>query len=191
MGYLRALLPRLTLRQVVMIGLPLGVLGGGGIATAALLIFLGASGGTIRPAPKQPIAFDHSRHAGELGIPCEFCHRGTETQAAATIPSVEQCMFCHNVVGKDNPEVQILVKYWEQNEAVEWVRVHRLPDHTRFVHEAHIRAGVACATCHGEVQTMKVVRQAVNLNMGTCMSCHRLNQKEGGAPLLDCSTCHK
>lgn len=186
MRTLRALLPRLTLRQAVMIVVPLGVLGGGAIATAALLVFLGAAGGSIRPGPIQPIPFDHTRHAGELGIPCEFCHRGVETQAAATIPSVEQCMFCHRVVGKDNPEVQALVAHWEQNEAIEWVRVHRLPDQVRFVHEAHIRAGLACSTCHGDVQTMKVVKQAVNLNMGMCMNCHR----ERGAS-LDCATCHK
>ncbi len=162
------------------------MLGGGAIVSAAVLIFIGARGGTLRPAPEQPIAFDHVRHAGELGIPCEFCHRGVEKQAAATIPSVEQCMFCHTVVGRDNPEVELLVAYWEQNEAIDWVRVHRVPDHVRFVHEAHILAGLDCSTCHGQVATMTVVKQVENLNMGMCMGCHR----EKGAS-LDCATCHR
>ena len=186
MESIRALLPRLTLRQLVVLSGIGVVLGAGGIATAAVLIFLGARGGTLRPAPEQPIAFDHVRHAGELGIPCEFCHRGVETQAAATIPSLEQCMFCHTVVGKENPEVQLLAAHWEEGRAVDWVRVHRLPDHVRFVHEAHILAGLECSTCHGEVPTMKVVKQVENLNMGMCMACHR----EMSAS-LDCATCHK
>ena len=162
------------------------VLGGGAIASMALLAFLGAKGGTLRPAPEQPIAFDHSRHVGELGIPCEFCHRGVAEQPSATIPSVEQCMFCHSVVARENPEVQLLVAHWEQNLAVDWVRVHRLPDHVRFVHEAHILAGLECSTCHGDVQSMKVVKQVENLNMGMCMACHRENSAS-----LDCATCHK
>lgn len=186
MQALKALLPRLTIRQAAIVGGVLFVLGGVHIAAAVVLIFLGARGGTLRPAPEQPIAFDHSRHAGELGVPCEFCHRGADEQAAATIPSVEQCMFCHSVVGKDNPEVELLVAHWEEERAVDWVRVHRLPDHVRFVHEAHISAGLECSTCHGQVETMKVVKQVENLNMGMCMSCHR--QKSAS---LDCATCHK
>ncbi len=76
MEYLRALLPRITRTQVIIIGLATApvVLGGAGVL--AVLLFLMASGGTVTPAPDQPIAFDHTVHAGEAKIPCEFCHRG-------------------------------------------------------------------------------------------------------------------
>jgi len=161
-------------------------LGGGALVTILVLIFLGAAGGTLTPGPTQPIPFDHSIHAGTNAIACEFCHSGVDKQAAATIPSVEQCMFCHNVVGKALPNVQALADRWESQQAIDWVRVHRLPDTVGFVHEPHIRAGIDCATCHGDVTTFAVMRQVRSLNMGDCMACHRQN----GAP-LECATCHK
>ena len=204
MKLLRAFMPRLTGRQLAFIVIPLTVMGLATASAVAVLIFLGASGGTIRPAPTQPIAFDHSIHAGDNAIACEFCHRGVNTGAQATLPSVEQCMYCHSVIGQDLPEVQLLVQKWEDQEPIEWTRVYRLPDHVRFVHSAHIDANVSCATCHGDVTQAQVIKQVNALNMGECMGCHRDtdNQpKSSAAPAdnvilkdsapLDCSTCHK
>ena len=48
MAILRALLPRLTAKQFLIIGGVLAVLGGGAIVSAAVLIFIGARGGTLR-----------------------------------------------------------------------------------------------------------------------------------------------
>ena len=204
MGFLRAFLPRLTGRQLAFIVIPLTVMGLATASVVGVLIFLGASGGTITPAPTQPIAYDHSTHAGDNAIACEFCHRGVNTGAQATMPSVEQCMYCHSVIGQDLPEVQLLVQKWEDQEPIEWTRVYRLPDHVGFVHVAHIDANVSCATCHGDVSKVKVVKQVNALNMGECMACHRdtNNQpKSSAAPAdnvilkdsapLDCATCHK
>ncbi len=202
MDILKAFLPRLTGRQFLMIGIPAVVLGGGLVTGLAVLIILGATGATARPAPTQPIAYDHSLHAGDLGIPCEFCHRGTDTQAAATIPSVEQCMFCHSVVATDRDEIKKITTAFESNTPIEWMRVHRMPDHVRFTHEAHIKAKIECSTCHGPVEDMKTVKQVVNLNMGTCLACHRdTNGRSIGAnnphPIsvdsapMDCAICHK
>jgi hypothetical protein len=60
-----------------------------------------------------------------------------------------------------------------------------MPDHVRFTHEPHIQAGVACATCHGDVGTMREVTQTRSLRMGDCVACHR----ENNAP-TDCFKCH-
>ena len=204
----RALLPRLSPKQLVVISGLGAVLGGGAIAPVILLIVLGAMGGTITGPPEQPIAFDHAVHAGKAGIACEFCHRGipvventalaigTPVSAAATIPSVEQCMFCHSVVATESPEVQKIRAAWETGTPIEWIRVHRLPDHVDFVHDPHIRAlaeahpsfstAQICATCHGDVASMTEVEQVRALNMGDCQGCHR----ENSAP-LDCAVCHK
>lgn len=204
MGVLRGLLPRLTGRQLAFIAIPLTVVGFATLAVVAVLIFLGASGGTIRPAPVQPIAYEHSVHAGDNAIPCEFCHRGADKGAAATLPSVEQCMYCHAVVGQDLPGGIFLAAKWEAQEPIEWTRVHRLPDHVRFVHVTHIDANIACETCHGDVKTFQVVKQINALNMGECMGCHRDTTnlpKSSAAPAdavilkasasLDCAICHK
>ena len=196
MDILRALLPRLTGRQFAFITIPLILLGGATATAVAVLIFLGASGGTITPAPTQPIAYDHSVHAGDNAIACEFCHRGVSTGAQATIPSVEQCMFCHTTVQGDQapPEVAKLVEYFEGGNPINWGRVHRVPDHVQFVHEAHVRfftqekgftVEETCAVCHSNVRDMEIVEQKRSLKMGDCVDCHRDNN----AP-TDCATCH-
>lgn len=79
---------------------------------------------------------------------------------------------------------------------VPWVRVHNLPDFAWFDHRPHVAAGVACAVCHGPVETMDRVRQESDLSMGWCVNCHRDANRQGladGRPArapLDCSACH-
>lgn len=152
------------------------------------------AGAASTSGPDQPVAFTHLTHATTLGLQCEFCHRNVATGANASVPAVGQCMFCHKVVNGDNPtvqpakvaEIQKVVDAYNNNAPVNWVRVHRVPDHVRFVHEAHIQAGFQCATCHGDVPNMDKVRQVRSLNMGDCLACHRQNN----AP-TDCTICHK
>jgi hypothetical protein len=183
----------------------------------------------------QPIAFPHTVHAGTeqlldaggavrtgangedltgLGLDCTFCHRTVTTQANAGVPPVSQCEFCHQVIGpEDNPELQKLRAYagitGDSPQPIDWQRVHRMPDHVRFVHEPHIRyltqnpsvignptdpsipgmsevaPSAVCSTCHGDVAAMEQVEQVEPLKMGQCVNCHRDN----GAP-TDCAVCH-
>ena len=144
--------------------------------------------------PDQPIAFPHTVHVQQLGLDCTFCHRNVTEGATAGIPPVQQCMFCHELVGDDKPEVEKLRTAFENNEPIQWVRVHRVPDHVRFVHEAHIRffsqrdnvaPSATCSTCHGDVGSMEKVSQVRALKMGDCVDCHR----DYSAP-TDCYTCH-
>jgi hypothetical protein len=48
--------------------------------------------------PAQPIAYSHRLHAGELAIPCQYCHSGAERSRLAGIPSAGVCMNCHRFV---------------------------------------------------------------------------------------------
>lgn len=155
----------------------------------------------FRPAPQQPIEFSHVTHVGAVmasagvGEPqaCLFCHRMADKERAATIPAVEQCMFCHRFItggGSERgawvaEEIAKVVEAWEAGEPIRWVRVHRLPDHVRFDHAAHIQAGITCSVCHGNVAEMARVRQVRSLRMGDCVACHKMNN----AP-VECSTCH-
>ena len=145
--------------------------------------------------PDQPIAFPHTKHVDELGLDCVFCHREVNKGAAATVPSAGLCLTCHQVIGDGLEEVERLREMVEDDERpIDWVRVHRVPDHVHFVHEAHIRffserdnipESAVCSTCHGDVAAMEKVEQVRPLKMGDCVECHR----ENGAP-TDCSTCH-
>jgi hypothetical protein len=48
--------------------------------------------------PEQPVAFSHRLHAGELEMPCLYCHSGAERSRAAGVPSPALCMNCHRFV---------------------------------------------------------------------------------------------
>jgi hypothetical protein len=82
-------------------------------------------------------------------------------------------MGCHRVTKTDSPQIQKLTAIYNSGRALEWKRVHSLPDHVYFDHRPHVTAGIACQTCHGEVQTMKVVSREMSLRMGNCLGCHR------------------
>ena len=58
--------------------------------------------------------------------------------------------------------------------AVEWTRIHNLPDHVYFNHAQHVAIGeVECQQCHGKVEAMEVLGQHAPLSMGWCVNCHR------------------
>ena len=181
-------------------------------------------------APAQPIPFPHTVHAGAVedgghAIQCEFCHRNVTTGAAATVPAVEVCVICHKQVNGANAKanvspdvgdlanIQRVLDKHADGRPIDWERVHRMPDHVRFVHEAHLRfltqgeertvtlpigdeepmqlpvpVQEACTVCHGDVASMTEVQpqDGQSLKMGTCLDCHRENDVS-----TDCTVCHK
>jgi len=162
-------------------------------------------------APVQPIFFNHVVHAGSFQIACQYCHADARRSAYAGLPSVERCMGCHKIVGaQDNPEIRKIHDYWQRREAVPWVSVFKVPEFTYFPHKPHVRAGVACQTCHGPIERMRRVgadtgRSLGNdllnlvglrppqrlLTMGWCVECHqRENASRRTHAPLDCVTCH-
>lgn len=141
-------------------------------------------------APTQPIAYSHALHAGTLEIECQYCHTGVEIGRSANIPSANICMNCHthvqNVQGKEgvSPEIQKIYNAVDNNQPIEWVRVHNLPDLAYFNHSQHVVVGeIECQTCHGPIQEMEVVGQHSALTMGWCIDCHRQTEitTEGNA----------
>lgn len=136
-------------------------------------------------APAQPIAFPHTVHAGTLSLPCSFCHLNVERSSQATVPPLSVCMTCHETIAAGRPEVERLKAHVARGEPVTWRRVHELPSFVHFTHKRHVRAGVACATCHGDVAAMARITRVRPLTMGWCITCHRTR----GAP-TDCATCH-
>ena len=146
----------------------------------------GAEDGSAPVDPAaQPIDFSHEHHVAEIGIDCQFCHAYARRGPVAGIPSVQRCAGCHRVVLSEQPEILRVLEYWENEEPIPWVRVHDLPDHVRFTHKAHVRAGVGCETCHGDVAAMEAAVQVESLSMGWCVSCH-----EDRGATRDCLACH-
>jgi hypothetical protein len=124
-------------------------------------------------APRQPIDFSHRLHAGTMQIPCLYCHGGAEKSRTAGIPAVETCLNCHRVTKTDSPQIQQLAAIYQADQPLPWVRIHTLPDHVAFDHRPHVNNGIACQTCHGEVQTMEVVSRKMSMRMSNCLGCHR------------------
>jgi hypothetical protein len=139
-----------------------------------------------RPEPTQPITFTHKAHLAS-GLQCINCHVGVDQGPDARIPSVNFCMTCHRVIATTNPEIQKLSGYMARGEDVPWQRVYGFEPsaHVKFNHAPHIRAGVQCAECHGDMTQQTVAVRAVNLNMGFCVQCHRQHNAS-----VDCVTCH-
>jgi hypothetical protein len=184
------------LRRLILVGAPM-------ITFAAIISFITLAIPPFlnmipHPAPKEPIHFDHSVHVQTAGLDCTFCHRTTTIGATAGYPEVQQCMFCHQAISQFTVQAQgvshgdaqtsldKIRAAWQAQQPVNWERVHRMPDHVRFLHEAHINAGFDCGTCHGDVGRMGQVVQVRPLNMGDCIGCHKANS----AP-TECATCHK
>lgn len=135
--------------------------------------------------PVQPLNYNHQIHVEKNNMECQYCHSGVSKSPFATVPAVETCMGCHKSILSDRPDIQKLQKHFEEKEPVIWEPVNRLPEHAVFTHERHIKAGVGCHSCHGQVQKMDVVEKVSSLKMGFCVSCHR----DQGAS-TDCAVCH-
>ncbi len=138
-----------------------------------------------QPAAAAPVTFDHRVHVADNGLACQLCHAYARRGPVAGLPPAARCAGCHRFIATESPAVASLMARFEAGEPLAWTRVHHLPEYVRFTHKRHVRAGVACATCHGDVGAMRRVEQAAPLTMGWCVGCHE--QRE--AP-DDCLTCH-
>lgn len=149
---------------------------GGGLVGASALWF-GFSGSAYDRgatlAPWQPVPFSHAHHAGELGIDCRYCHSTVDTAAAAGMPSTDVCATCHWQIWTDAEMLEPVRASWRAGWRLHWKRVYETPDYVYFEHAAHVAAGISCEVCHGAVDRMPVVYEAVDHTMGWCLDCHR------------------
>ncbi len=151
-------------------------------------------------AVDQPVSFDHRHHAKDDGIECLYCHADAERSPSAGLPSTETCMGCHSQIWNDSILLEPVRRSYFADRPLPWNRVHDLPDFVYFDHAAHLRGGLGCATCHGEVETMANVVQVAPLTMIWCLDCHREPEARGLSPsnvvgnvtrLTTCTTCHR
>jgi hypothetical protein len=168
----------------------------------------------------QPVPFSHDHHVNHIGIDCRYCHTSVEKAAFAGIPPTQTCMNCHSQIWQDSPMLAPVRDSFRTGKPLEWHRVHDLSDFVYFDHSVHVNKGVGCATCHGRVDQMPLVRRENTLQMEWCLDCHRhperyvrpvsevfnmrweaprdggelgrqLVQQEQIVSLTNCSTCHR
>ncbi|MFO0602541.1 MAG: cytochrome c3 family protein [Polyangiales bacterium] len=151
----------------------IGVALAGGFLTSVVWYYFTPKHTHVGYSPRQPVPYSHWLHAGQMGMDCRYCHSNIERAAHAQIPPTQTCMNCHTLVRTDSARLAPVRESWETGRAIEWVKVHRLPDHAYFDHSVHLSAGVGCVTCHGRVDQMEVVRHDQPLSMSWCLDCHR------------------
>ena len=122
---------------------------------------------------EQPVPFSHKHHVNGLGIDCRYCHTSVEEVAFAGIPPVKTCMTCHSQIWTEAPVLEPIRASYRTDKAIEWIRVHDLPDFVYFNHSIHVRKGVGCVSCHGQVDQMPLMMKANSLDMQWCIACHK------------------
>lgn len=153
--------------------LAVGAFALGGLVTFIFWFFFSPKNLQVGYTPDQPVPYSHRLHAGELGMDCRYCHANVETSYEAMVPPTQTCMGCHSLVRPESTRLAPVRESWETGKPIEWVRVHKLPDHAFFDHSVHLAVGVGCESCHGRIDTMDVISQEQPLSMGWCLDCHR------------------
>lgn len=121
----------------------------------------------------QPVPFSHKHHISDVGIDCRYCHTSVEESAFAGVPATQICMNCHSQIWADSAMLEPVRASARSGTSLEWTRVHNLPGFVYFDHSIHVKKGVGCATCHGRVDGMPLMRRENSLYMEWCLECHR------------------
>jgi hypothetical protein len=145
----------------------------GGVLSAGITYYATPKYTRVGYQPVQPVPFEHSLHAGQLGIDCRYCHTNVEKSEHSNVPATSVCMACHSLVKKDSPLLKVVRDSEQSGEPVPWVRVHKAPDYVYFNHSVHVNRGVSCVECHGHINEMKVVAHDQPQSMSWCLDCHR------------------
>jgi hypothetical protein len=148
------------------------------IVLAAITYRVNARSDAALLAPiDQPVPFSHKHHVGDDGMDCRYCHASVETSRVAGLPPLSTCMTCHSQLFTDQPILAPLVAAYRGGAALQWNRVHDLPDFAYFDHSIHVNKGVGCSTCHGRVDQMPLTWRVASLDMQWCLDCHRAPQQ--------------
>ncbi len=143
---------------------------------------------SVRPMARQPIAFNHAKHM-ENGLNCSDCHSGVQTQAKATLPTLDTCVGCHQTALTTSREEEKIRTIAASGRELDWVQLTQMPPHVFFSHRRHVAvAHLACAECHGPMEkaTRPPQRPWRTLTMNACIECHQKNKVNA-----DCNDCHR
>ncbi|MDI1334770.1 MAG: cytochrome c3 family protein [Lacunisphaera sp.] len=145
----------------------------GGVAAAGITYYATPAYLRVGYQPVQPVPFEHSLHAGQLGIDCRYCHASVEKSATSSVPAAQTCMNCHSIIKTQSPLLEVVRQSYATGQPVPWVKIHAVPDYVYFNHSVHVNRGVSCVECHGKVNEMTAVYHAKPHSMSWCLDCHR------------------
>jgi hypothetical protein len=170
---------------------------------------------------RQPIDFNHALHLEQVDDSCESCHFFREDGSYSGVPTLAQCVDCHEEMQGESPEEQKFIEeYVAKDKEVPWLIYSKQPDCVFFSHVAHVKMGqMDCVTCHGHIgesESLKVYEEnrvsgysrAIwgeniagiktnswdRMKMDDCSECHRQNNVDQGSVQTHkggCFVCHK
>jgi len=140
---------------------------------------------TAADAPKQPIAFSHKIHAGNMKMACKMCHPNPNPGDDMTIVPASACMNCHSAIKADSPEIKRLAEFARSGKDVPWAPVYEVPSFVVFSHRTHLLRGNTCQECHGPVAERDVLFRELPTTMTACVTCHQAKKA-----VTDCASCH-
>ena len=168
-------MPQFFPKSANMIAL-LSLIGVAAVAGGGLSIVIGTSHTAYNTDKgvyiNQPVPFSHKHHVKGLGLDCRHCHFSVEESSFAGIPATKTCMTCHSQIWNEAPMLEPVRESYREDKSIEWIRVHDVPDYVYFNHSIHVAKGIGCATCHGQVDEMPLMKKAETLQMQWCMDCH-------------------
>ncbi|MBL6963196.1 MAG: c-type cytochrome [Bacteroidetes bacterium] len=123
----------------------------------------------------QPLEFSHKVHYTDYQIDCIYCHEKALNYATANLPLLSNCMKCHDYIREgesfEKKEIDKLIKLWEQEKDIAWVKGYRLSEHVHFDHGLHTQtAGLKCTDCHVNIEIPSITK--TNVSMKWCLACH-------------------
>lgn len=129
------------------------------------------------------IIFDHELHLGR-GFDCGLCHQFL-SDFEPTRPAERVCAFCHEIGDHDDPDLDCAMCHSRVDFTSKGLPRPTYQD-TKFIHETHIRADVACESCHKGQSKAETYHDIVFPKMKDCIECHQKS-----AVNSDCETCHQ
>ena len=140
-------------------------------------------GGT--PIKDELPAIPHKLHVGR-GIECSGCHSPDDAEGDPKIPQREVCDTCHDEPAKLSAgAAAYFAKVTQPDGTTKFPNRMKTRDVTQE-HVKHVKAGIACTECHGEISDAPFVRAKPVTRMERCITCHTERAKP-----VTCITCHK
>ncbi len=154
------------------------------VISAILFIALNVSDASV----KQPIQYNHKKHI-DAGLTCLDCHTNAEEGAKATIPTLDNCMECHEEAITESKEEETLRNLAANGIVYPWRQITSLKEDVFFSHRRHVKlVGMDCSQCHGKMEEMEKPPQKVPIKMSMkfCINCHKKTKAD-----TDCIACHR
>lgn len=140
-------------------------------------------------APKAPARtwadFDHKAHVAR-GPTCTDCHEGAESKDHAGMPTIDQCLECHEEIDGPKPPEKTAKSFLDPATGKpRWSQFTKQPAFVQFSHKPHADKKVACGQCHAGIEESTRTGPELALTMDGCVACH---EKQNGPK--DCAKCH-